>query len=119
VVRDERGRLVSGTINPGGRPKALVEVVRLAREATVEAIGELRRLATSAENESARVAACNALLDRGWGKAPQTITIDETPNIPAATSAKIDMSKLSDDELRAYEMLARALARIRAEGQEP
>lgn len=39
-------------------------------------IDELVRLATNAESEAARVAACKEVLDRAYGKAPQALTVD-------------------------------------------
>lgn len=62
---------VSG--NPGGRPKSIAEVQELARQHTPAAINELARIASAGTSEAARVAACNTLLDRAWGKAPQSI----------------------------------------------
>ena len=63
--------------NPGGRPRALAEVQELARQHSYRAI-EL--LVEVAENEnappSARIAACSAILDRGWGK-PQSAEFKE------------------------------------------
>lgn len=115
-------RRPDGTFEPGqsgnmsGRPRALVEVVRLAREATGEAIKELRRIAKKSKSDSARVAAAQALLDRGWGKAPQTINIDETP-APVKSSMKFDLNKLSDEEFKAYEMFAAALKRMNEESE--
>ena len=61
---------VSG--NPGGRPKALMDVIALARTHTALAIATLVRIASDEESpQSAAVAASTALLDRGWGKAMQ------------------------------------------------
>ena len=55
--------------NPGGRPRVLGDVQDLARQQSPEAINTL---ATIMQNEkappAARVAAANALLDRGYGK---------------------------------------------------
>jgi hypothetical protein len=48
----------------------------LARQWTTAAIQSLGGIATNGESEAARVAACVALLDRGWGKAPQTFDED-------------------------------------------
>lgn len=72
--------------NPGGRPKALVEVVRLAREHTVEAVEALVDIMRHSDKDQARVAAANAILDRGWGKAP-TVPIDEEAQAKAAAAA--------------------------------
>lgn len=58
--------------NPGGRSKALIDVIETARTHTPLA---MKTLASIAEDEkapqSARVAAANGLLDRGWGKPTQ------------------------------------------------
>jgi hypothetical protein len=71
--------------NPGGRPKGESEIRELARRHTATALRTLVEIAERGENESARVAAANALLDQAWGKAavpvvaaelPPTITID-------------------------------------------
>ncbi len=60
--------------NPGGRPKETAEVRTLAREHTTEAVEALRSIMSSGdEPASARVAAANSLLDRGWGRSPLAI----------------------------------------------
>lgn len=55
--------------NPGGRPKGVAEVRDMARAHTAMAIERLAFWARSNE-PAASVSASNALLDRGWGKAP-------------------------------------------------
>ena len=70
--------------NPGGRPKASGDIRDLARQHSEAALQTLVEIAAHGENESARVAAANAILDRGWGKpavplvadAPQVITLN-------------------------------------------
>jgi hypothetical protein len=63
--------------NPRGRPKVIAEIREIAREYTAEAI---KVLATIMRNPkvaaAARVAATNAILDRGWGKPQQPIDAD-------------------------------------------
>lgn len=59
--------------NPGGRPKENAEVKRLAREHGVTAIKKLAALMES-DDERIVVAACQTLLDRGFGKPSQAIT---------------------------------------------
>ena len=65
--------------NPGGRPKAVEEVQELARELTTEAISILREIMRNTKAPAAaRVSAANAILDRGYGKPPQTIDANNT-----------------------------------------
>jgi hypothetical protein len=62
--------------NPGGRPKAVVEVTAAARELTTEAINTLKRVMLNEKaTASAQVSAAVAIIERGWGKAPATITL--------------------------------------------
>ncbi|MBS1026119.1 MULTISPECIES: DUF5681 domain-containing protein [Gluconobacter] len=69
--------------NPSGRPKALKEVVELARSHTLTAIEALAQIAGKATApESARVSAANALLDRAWGKAKETVEISGQDGAP-------------------------------------
>ena len=65
--------------NPGGRPKGVIEVQELARTNAPDAIAALVRVMKDGASESARVAAATALLDRGYGKALQSVSVkDET-----------------------------------------
>lgn len=78
VQRDENGRFVKGTAaaNPGGRPKANHKITELARQHTELALRTLAEIVGDAEApHSARVSACSALLDRGWGKPPQAMEV--------------------------------------------
>lgn len=59
--------------NPGGRPKALVNLQLLARAHTERAVERLAEIMES-EDEGAAARACGILLDRGWGKPAQEIT---------------------------------------------
>jgi hypothetical protein len=60
---------VSG--NPGGKPKAIVEVAALCRQYTVEAVATLVSIALDKKaTASARVSAANAVLFRAWGDPP-------------------------------------------------
>ena len=62
--------------NPGGRPKAIAEVQELARAHSEVAIRRLAKIAEKGRSEAAAVAACNALLDRAYGKPTQPIDGD-------------------------------------------
>lgn len=66
-------RGVSG--NPGGRPKALREVLDLARQHTVRAIERLAELVES-KDEGIALRAAEALLDRAWGRPQDVDTAD-------------------------------------------
>jgi hypothetical protein len=75
--------------NPGGRPKELRDIVELARSHGPEAIKTLADVMNNDQAPpAARVAASTAILDRGYGKPPQTI--DANVNM---------MDNLSDAEL--------------------
>src|SRR3974390_1467542 len=75
--------------NPGGRPKALRQVEELARLHTVEAVKTLAAIHSDTKTPpAARVAAANALLDRGWGKARQALEMGLQES-PAAHTLKI------------------------------
>jgi hypothetical protein len=70
------GKKTGGRVK--GTPNRLTLCLReLAREHTDTALGVLVQVAKSGESESARVAAANAILDRGYGKPSQVITGDE------------------------------------------
>ena len=79
--------------NPGGRPKVLADVQELARERSPDAINTLAAIMDDQKAPpAARVAAANALLDRGYGKPTQPIS---------QTLTKLDPSTMSDAELAA------------------
>ena len=60
--------------NPGGRPKEVAEVRELAKKHGPAAIERLKTLMNS-ENERTAVAACEALLNRGYGRPAQSVTL--------------------------------------------
>jgi hypothetical protein len=67
--------------NPGGRPRAVVEVTELARQETAASIRALVRVRDAEDTPPAAVvAAATALLDRAWGRPPQAITTDPATN---------------------------------------
>lgn len=70
---------------PGGRPKGDGDLRELARQHTEDAVATLVEICWNGENDGARIAAANAILDRGWGKPlvpvvacdpPEVITLD-------------------------------------------
>jgi len=67
----------------GGRKKGslnhvTMDVKALALVHAPAAFAELARLATHAANEQTRVAAIKELLDRGFGRPPQSVTAEHT-----------------------------------------
>lgn len=85
--------------NPGGRPKVAAEVRDLAREHGSRAIDRLVALMKS-QNQSVALRAAEAILDRGFGRPMQAI---EPPlSKPPEKPRRLDFSKLTDDEWRAY-----------------
>lgn len=91
--RDSRGRFQKGgpSPNPGGRPREVAGVRELAREYTTEALSTLKTIMEDAEQPaSARVAAANSLLDRGYGKAPQHISADLTHRWESVARSEFD-----------------------------
>jgi len=79
--------------NPGGRPKVLGDVQELARQYTAEAIETLRDIMRDKRAPpAARSLAANALLDRGYGRPPQTVN---------ANVASRPVREMSDAELLA------------------
>ena len=77
--------------NPGGRPKEVAEVRKLAQEHGRAAIERLVELMAS-ENERTAVAACEAILNRGYGRPPQSLTVagdDESPLFPDKVTVNV------------------------------
>jgi hypothetical protein len=65
--------------NPGGRPKEVAEVRKLAQKHTDDAINTLVAMLKS-KNDRTKVAAAEALLDRGWGRSQTPIKVEgESP----------------------------------------
>jgi hypothetical protein len=73
--------------------KTPTEIRSLARKHTEAALNTLAGIMNQSEAPpAARVAAANVLLDRGWGKAPQTTEV---------TLRRVTAKELPDDELAA------------------
>lgn len=88
---DEAGRAVGGwyikgqpnSPNPAGRLKREQEVIERAAEYAEDMIEVLYRVATTANNPTARINAANSILDRAFGKpAAKVINSQEGNNFP-------------------------------------
>lgn len=74
--RPASGRFQKGRSgNPHGRPKVEGEVRTLAQKHGRAALERLVELMNS-ENERVAVVACQTILDRAYGKAPQSLHVD-------------------------------------------
>lgn len=73
---------VSG--NPGGRPRVVKDIQALAREHTDTAVAAL---VAALDNPRERVAAAQALLDRGYGKPTQKQEVTGAEGGPIQTEA--------------------------------
>ncbi len=74
--RDQYGRLLPGSQLPNKGRKGGPMVTTLARQYTESAVKLLGDMVEDAKApHAARVAAAQALLDRGWGKAPVQIDV--------------------------------------------
>ena len=88
-----RRKAAGGETRNGGRPKLLGHVQELARQYATEALKTLVDISRDEKAPpAARVAAANAILDRGYGKPTQAVS---------QTFTRADPSTLSDEELAA------------------
>lgn len=103
--RSSKGQFLPGnTGNPGGVPNGSADVRALARTLTTEAI---HRLAYWMRSDDARasVPACNALLDRGWGKPAQAVEVTGRNGEPLQAAPSTDLSKLTGSEFKTFRKL--------------
>ena len=70
MSRSNEGRFLPGfSGNPGGRPQVMRGVRELAQQYASDAVETLAQLMSSPDTPpAARIAACEALLNRGFGK---------------------------------------------------
>jgi hypothetical protein len=84
---ERRGGRKKGVPNKAGR-----ELREVAQEYTATAMKTLAEICENGESEAARVAAANALLDRGHGKPTNLVVADvtERPSQPRHTESVFD-----------------------------
>ena len=83
--------------NPGGRPRVNHDIVALARQYTEEA---LQALHDALKDPRSKVAAAQALLDRGYGRAIQR------QEHTGADGGPIQTQQIADDRLPVVDFLA-------------
>ncbi len=80
--------------NPSGRPKSDKTIRDLAKIHTEDALKTLSEIINNPKaSDTARVQACNAILDRAWGKAPQY-----TENVNLGMSYVDYLEKIAKEE---------------------
>lgn len=86
--KPRKGFSLGGKRPGAGRPKgvkqdpAIKHIRELARAHTPMCVEQLVRLASRARSESARAMAIQQLMDRAWGKAPQSIKMSGDADNP-------------------------------------
>jgi len=75
----------------------------MARAHTESGIRQLAQIASHSESDHARIAAIGMLLDRGWGKAEQTHTIDGQTDIRVVVRHIINGKDVNDNDIKVIE----------------
>lgn len=103
--------------NPGGRSKRDVDLRKLARSYTAEAVGALVHIVRNSRSSSARARAAQALLDRGWGKPVQPNAFTDIEGndrlLPAEERNQLEVAR------RMAYVLAEGLRALPAPAQQP
>lgn len=74
--RDEKGRFTSGN-KGGGRPRVPEELRSAFQKFSSDALDVLVEIMSSPGAKDAdRIRAAEVILDRGWGKAPQSVDLE-------------------------------------------
>ena len=109
-MKDKNITRHAGMFKPGqsgnlsGRPKSDKTIRDLAKIHTEDALKTLAEIVNNPKaSDTARVQACNALLDRGWGKAPQ---YTENVNVGVDYLSYLDMlaKEATEEELKSVEV---------------
>lgn len=104
----KRGGARKGAGRPTGRQNTATRsqgasLGELARKHTADALKVLVEVAKKSESDSARVAAANAILDRGYGKARQAVE-------HSGTIGTYDLTRVTDEQLDHLESILGPLA---------
>lgn len=91
------GKRTGAGRKPGAVSKAKRQLSEMAKGHAEMALSVLAEIAQNGEAESARVTAAVAILDRAYGKPPQSLEVSGPEGGPIAT---VDATKLSTEALR-------------------
>ena len=94
-------------VSPRQMAKAPADLRSLARAHTELSVQTLAGIARNSTSDQARVSAAQALLDRGWGKAPQAHTGEDGGDIHVVIRQIIDSAEESEPLLIEHEAQAR------------
>lgn len=92
-----RGKKTGGR-SKGTPNKATADVMALAGNYADSAMRELARLATGAESEQARVAACREILDRAYGKPAQHVAHSGTVTLEGLIAQSMGLQQAEAEE---------------------
>lgn len=81
--------------NPGGRPKKSSELAEACRELTPDVLRRLEQ-ALSDASWKARLEACKIILERGYGKAQQSVTLTGADGGPVAIAVDAARAQLAE-----------------------
>lgn len=77
--------------NPGGRPKKTEEertLEQMCKEKTPDALTAILAIMSRSQNDRARLAAAQYIVDRGWGKAKESVELSGTVTLSIAEQIK-------------------------------
>lgn len=86
--------------NPGGRPKRTAEeldLIAACKEKAPEALAVIAGIMTKGENERNRLAAANAIIERGYGKPVQPVEASGPNGGPIETVTTVALVALDGD----------------------
>jgi hypothetical protein len=81
--------------NPSGRPKQSVEVVAASRAHTAECIETAVMVMRTAKRLSTRLRAAEVILDRAWGRAPMSVSVDVAHRVSLAEVSQAEWEALA------------------------
>lgn len=81
---------------PGKVSKAKRELMEMAKDHAPAALETLVQIAQGGESEAARVSAANAILDRGYGRPPQSMEVTGKDGGSIAFTFNLDNASKDD-----------------------
>ncbi|MBL8922322.1 MAG: hypothetical protein JNJ54_25955 [Myxococcaceae bacterium] len=104
VRRDERGRIIEGSLNPTGRPKTSPELVEAFRELTPRSVAVLDKAMEDylegRGDAATAIRAAEVSLNRAWGKPTERVALlhHELTGLPDDSGLIELMKRMAGDE---------------------